>query len=172
MISIIRYCQCEKYSDSEYFSNTVKSTSKSYQSLKEDSQSSDDENKIKSYPRNGKHEFGNKFMNWKIFHSYQAYKFVCISLYHQVMVATNAIEGNAPVKAWQERFKGVEIGDASDYNPSWTRKPIIYNLIGLNLWVKITSESSIPSTIVTRKCSKSVNARKYLDRKMGVCQIY
>jgi len=56
-------CQCEKYSDSEYFSNTVKSTSKSYQSLKEDSQSSDDENKIKSYPRNGKHEFGNKFTN-------------------------------------------------------------------------------------------------------------
>ncbi len=52
-----------KYSDSEYFSNTMKSTSKSYQYLKEDSQSSDNDNKIKSHPRNGRDEFGKIFMN-------------------------------------------------------------------------------------------------------------
>ena len=56
-------CQCEKYSDFEYFSNTLKTTSKSYQYLKEDSQSSDDENKIMRDPKNGKLEFGNIFMN-------------------------------------------------------------------------------------------------------------
>ena len=56
-------CQCEKYSDFEYFSNTVKFTSKSYHFLKEDSQSSDDENKIMRDPKNGKLEFGNIFMN-------------------------------------------------------------------------------------------------------------
>ena len=56
-------CQCEKYSDFGYFSNTVKFTSKTYHFLKEDSQSSDDENKIMRDPKNGKLEFGNIFMN-------------------------------------------------------------------------------------------------------------
>ena len=44
-------------------SGTVKFTSKSYHFLKEDSQSSDDENKIMRDPKNGKLEFGNIFMN-------------------------------------------------------------------------------------------------------------
>ena len=64
-------CQCEKYSDFEYLSNTVKFTSKSYHFLKEDSQSSDDENKIMRDPKNGKLEFGNIFMIWKFFHPYR-----------------------------------------------------------------------------------------------------
>ena len=80
----------------------------------------------------------NIFWFWKVFHSYQSSKFVCIS-YHQNMVATNAIGGNGPVKAWQKTFNGVEVEDPNDYDASWIRKPIIYNLIGLNLWVKITS---------------------------------
>jgi len=56
-------CQYEKFSDFEYFSNTVKSTSKLYRYLKEDSQSSGDESIIMRDPKKGKLEFGNIFMN-------------------------------------------------------------------------------------------------------------
>ena len=55
-------CQYEKFSDFEYFSNTVKSTSKLYRYLKEDSQSSGDESIITRDTKNGKLEFGNIFM--------------------------------------------------------------------------------------------------------------
>ena len=41
----------------------MKSSTKYYQYLKEDSQSSDDDNKIKTHPRNGKDEFGKIFVN-------------------------------------------------------------------------------------------------------------
>mgnify|MGYP006192089521 CR=1 FL=1 len=47
-------CQYEKFSDFEYFSNTVKSTSKLYRYLKEDLQSSGDESIIMRDPKNGK----------------------------------------------------------------------------------------------------------------------
>ena len=56
-------CQYEKFSDFEYFSNTVKSTSKLYRYLKEDSQSSGDESIIMRDQKKGKLEVGNIFMN-------------------------------------------------------------------------------------------------------------
>lgn len=65
-------CQSEKYSDFEYFSNTVKSTSKPYQYLKEDSQSSGDENIITRDPKNGKLEI------WKYVHKLKIFPFISI----------------------------------------------------------------------------------------------